>query len=360
MRSAMSWTKKITRGLGYFAYLTFAAAILLEIIFRILPVSDSMRVLPVNDSNPILRFKENRAVSKQIGFDFTHVNVKNINNYGFATDKEFIAQQQTSKKLIAVIGDSYVEALQVDNSDTFHAILDDEIKSINVYPIGMSGSPLSQYLAFARYAERQFNPDVFVFLLISNDFDQSWREIHQSQGFHYFNEEGALVLEEYQPSLLKSLARNSSFLRYLTLDLKLSVQLKRMLNYNENIETPVVKNSNKREQLGMKAIDFFISEIGIIANNKKVIVMLDGDRSAIYTGNRMRDPHKIENHWYERVISQVGMKENLMMLDLHIHFLNNWNDSQKKFNYDYDYHWNEHGHQIAAKALANKLQEVLK
>jgi hypothetical protein len=356
----MSWTKKIIRGLGYFAYLTFAVAILLEIIFRILPVSDSMRVLPVNDSNPILRFKENRTVNKQIGFDFTHVNVKNINNYGFATDKEFIAQQQTSKKLIAVIGDSYVEAVQVDNSDTFHAILDDEIKSINVYPIGISGSPLSQYLAYARYAKRQFNPDVFVFLLISNDFDQSWHEIHQSQGFHYFNKEGSLVLEEYQPSLLKSLARNSAFLRYLHLDLKLSVQLEKMLNYNENIETPVVKNSNKREQLGMKAIDFFISEIGTIANNKKVILMLDGDRSAIYKGNRMRDPRKIENHWYERVISQVGMKENLMMLDLHIHFLNNWNDSQKKFNYDYDYHWNEHGHQIAAKALAHKLQEVLK
>ena len=86
----MSWTKKIIRGLGYFAYLTFAVAILLEIIFRILPVSDSMRVLPVNDSNPILRFKENRTVNKQIGFDFTHVNVKNINNYACLFNIKYI------------------------------------------------------------------------------------------------------------------------------------------------------------------------------------------------------------------------------------------------------------------------------
>ena len=80
-----------------------------------------------------------------------------------------------TKPIIAVIGDSYVEALQVKNKDAFHAILDKGLSSHDVYPIGISGS-LSQYIAFSRYAAEQFSPKLFVFLIIENDFDESFKK----------------------------------------------------------------------------------------------------------------------------------------------------------------------------------------
>ena len=41
--------------------------------------------------------------------------------------------------MISVIGDSYVEALQVQNEDTFHAKLDQRLENFDAYPFGVSG-----------------------------------------------------------------------------------------------------------------------------------------------------------------------------------------------------------------------------
>ena len=56
----------------------------------------------------------------------------------------------------------------------------------------------------------------------------------------------------------------------------------------------------------------------------------------------------------------MGIKKNLHILDLHPIFLKNWKKNKKKFNYEYDGHWNEQGHEIAAKALVNKMRKLQK
>ena len=164
----MNWISKIVRVFTYFIFLFVSVAVMLEVIFRILPTSDSLMLKPVNAENPIIKFMENREVTRQIGFNFTHINTKRINNYGYATDKKFQEKSLQTKPVISVIGDSYVEALQVKNKDTFHAILDKNFESIDVYPIGISGSPLSQYLAFANYASDTFAPKLYIFLTSSS------------------------------------------------------------------------------------------------------------------------------------------------------------------------------------------------
>ena len=46
--------------------------LILEFIFRLLPVSDSLAVNNVNDQNPILHFQPSREVNIQTGFNFSH------------------------------------------------------------------------------------------------------------------------------------------------------------------------------------------------------------------------------------------------------------------------------------------------
>ena len=193
----MSWTKKAIKTFSYLSYLSIVVLLLLEVVFRVLPTSDSFYLQAVTHEEPITRFEENRELTKQIGFDFSHVTSKHINNFGFATDRDFFLSESDSNLIFAVIGDSYVEAMQIKNKDTFHAKLDANLKNVVVYPFGVSGSPLSQYLAFADYAKKNFKPDFFIFLIISNDFDESWYEIKQAPGFHYFNPDGSLKLIEY-------------------------------------------------------------------------------------------------------------------------------------------------------------------
>ena len=74
----MSLIKKIVGVFGYCAFLIISVLVPLELVFRILPTSDSLETKPINAENRILRFEENRDVTKQIGFNFKHVNVKHI------------------------------------------------------------------------------------------------------------------------------------------------------------------------------------------------------------------------------------------------------------------------------------------
>ena len=117
MKKIMSLIKVLFRLGFYFFYLFITVLILLEITFRILPTSDSLMIQAVNENQPIIHFKKNRTINKQIGFNFTHINKKNINNFGYATDREFIVKDLHKKiknKIAAVIGDSFVEAYRLE------------------------------------------------------------------------------------------------------------------------------------------------------------------------------------------------------------------------------------------------------
>ena len=72
----MSLIKTLFRCGIYLSYIFLVVVALLEVVFRILPTSDSLMIQAVNENNPILHFKENRTINKQIGFNFTHVNKK--------------------------------------------------------------------------------------------------------------------------------------------------------------------------------------------------------------------------------------------------------------------------------------------
>ena len=302
-----------------------------------------------------MQMEENRDVTKQIGSNFQHVNVKHINNYGFPSDKDFQKKEQQKKPVIAVIGDSYVEAMQVKNHDTFHAILDKDLVSYDIYPIGMSGSPLSQYIAFSRYAAEQFNPKLYIFLIIENDFHESFEKVTNAPGFHYFNETDQLTLVEYYPSIIKRVARKSAFVRYLHLDLIITTRLKRLLN-KKNISDEIQPSSSLDLLiLGRKAIDKFLDGVKYLTENSKVIILLDGDRRSIYAGMVQRDMKKPANILFEELKTLSKDIPKVNVVDLHSFFQEDWLYNNKKFNYDYDYHWNERGHAVAAQVLLDKI-----
>ncbi|WP_440651112.1 hypothetical protein [Candidatus Pelagibacter sp. HIMB1495] len=339
---------------------------LLEIIFRILPTSDSLMIQAVNENQPIIHFKENRIINKQIGFNFTHVNKKNINNFGYATDKEFFTkdfQKKKKSKIVAAIGDSFVEAVQVRNKDTFHALLDKSYEDIDVYPIGVNGSPLSQYIAFYKYAEKLFDPEIYIFTIVYNDFDQSWYKIKKAPGYHYFTDKDDLQLINYNPSYLKELARKSAFVRYLYLDLQISVQIDRFKKIfkkdKKPTKIPINEDYNKmRKKLGIKAADKFMDHLKTLSETKKVIIVLDGDRGAIYNGKKSREMDSFITLWMERIIYKAKQMNSVHLIDMHPIFLSNWQKNQRKFNWDYDGHWNELGHRIVSEALIEKLKMI--
>ena len=183
--------------------------LLLELVFRALPVTSAPYILPVSSSTPIARFQPNLHYIFSRGWDFAITANKHSNNYGYINQNNYNANG--SSPLMMVIGDSFVEANQVDAGNSAAELLHSRIEPDGrVYSIGLSGAALSQYLAFAEYSKITFHPKSIVFIIIGNDFDESLLKYGVQHRFHQFNKnDGDLTLErnDYHLSNTKKFLR---------------------------------------------------------------------------------------------------------------------------------------------------------
>ena len=79
-----------------------------------LPVAQTFKKNIVTKNNQILKYEPNTSIKYSLGKDFYKVVKKTSNNYGFVSDIDY---KKNSKPLSVIIGDSYVEALQVSNQN---------------------------------------------------------------------------------------------------------------------------------------------------------------------------------------------------------------------------------------------------
>lgn len=92
---------------------------------------------------------------------------------------------------IMIIGDSYIEALQVEYEDTvmyqLQMLLDNTITidghRFEVVGIGSSGWGTAQYYLYYHHAGYQFEPDIVVVLGISNDVTDNYLEVFKTDVF---------------------------------------------------------------------------------------------------------------------------------------------------------------------------------
>lgn len=97
--------------------------------------------------------------------------VYHINHHGWNSVQEYQRNRTPGVRRVVVIGDSVVEALQVDADEGFVALTQDALPDMEIYRFGMSGAPLSQYPHMARYVQDEFVPDLTVVLLVANDYE---------------------------------------------------------------------------------------------------------------------------------------------------------------------------------------------
>ena len=85
--------------------------------------------------------------------------VNDIGQFSSVDFRNFVNHIPKNHYPILSIGDSYVEALQVDNNDAFHGILNSyttvDGKKVISTSIGKSGDPFSQYLLNLQYANQR-------------------------------------------------------------------------------------------------------------------------------------------------------------------------------------------------------------
>lgn len=116
-----------------------------------------------------------------------------INHHGWR-DREHDLAKPPGMVRIVVIGDSYVEALQVPQDSAFTALLERDLGSrgrrCEVVALGRSGMGTTEEYLTYRHWGAQYDPDVVAVLFVMNDFTDNTKGLDPSYIRPYFVERG--------------------------------------------------------------------------------------------------------------------------------------------------------------------------
>ncbi|MFO7810659.1 MAG: hypothetical protein R6V47_04745, partial [Candidatus Delongbacteria bacterium] len=262
--------------------------IILELFFRFVITASNPPQSYFDDKDNILRFDTEQKTGYTTIGRFAEIKTAwRINNAGWNFANDY--QNHGEEKLVAVIGDSYIEAFQVDVNKNYPHIMDQESgDKYRVYAFGKSGAPLSQDLHISRYVKKYYNPDVFIINLVHNDFDESVRDIKaKSSYFMQLSIDMDDLVSEIEPRTDKSLAQyspikrymfKSAIFRYLYINLEVSSIMKNLTSRgNKNIDAniDVEQVEDNRDKI-YTAVDYIISTLRKENPDKRIIYVLDG------------------------------------------------------------------------------------
>ncbi|RED48652.1 hypothetical protein [Aestuariispira insulae] len=342
-------------------------AILLELVLRMMPVNEGLSFAPVNQQSPVFHANGYQTISYSLGWDMFNAREIHINQAGFRNDQEY--SNDTSTPTIGIIGDSYVEAVQVDYQDTFYGRLSEEFSDrLNVYSFGFSGAPLSQYLIWAKHAREEYGVDYLNFVIIANDFGESLAKYKKGPEFHHFSpcetEAPCLRRVDYAPGQVNFLARHSALVRYLINNMRIFsvpalarqkwsewTQDQEQVDYVANVSATV---SQERVTDSYRAIDAFLDAL-------PEMTQLPPNRiSMIMDGRDCSDDGAVFNASYFNLMriymAQEAQKRGYTVLDLRPAFRKDYDLHGSTFEALRDGHWNERGHQLVARTLSDFLK----
>ena len=284
-----------------------------------------------------------------------------VNNHGWLSPVDYFEKKKMPR--IAVIGDSYIEALSVNIDESYMAILRGEIgNDFEIYSFGVSGAPLSQYLHMSRYAGKLFDPDILIFNVVHNDFAESLYA-HNPRGVHWLRllvEDGGIqevpprpnkTFSQYDP--IKKLLRNSALVRYFVLNLRVKESLANLFaketTYSANIDIRDLDENAKEIELAM---DFIFERIKGEHVNRRIIFVMDADRESVYQNVHPEKGITFLHTLMEKLCLKFGFE----FLDLSVPMREEYRQTMKKYNSEIDGHWDAYGHEFVSRQILGLLR----
>ena len=342
---------------------TLATLAGLEVLFRILPAYGGVRRTTVDDRNPISRFDPDREFTWSRDWNFSIVNTVRVNNAGFISDVDYEAD--APGPLLAVIGDSYVEAAMVPFRRTCAGRLATMLEPAGrAYAFGMSGAPLSQYLAWARHARDAYRPDGLLVIVIDNDYDESLIEYGGREGYHHFvrQGDGRLALERVDlvPTLGFRLARHSALVRYLVQNLRVVDSFARIRARIAGTDPPGLFHLQApasaqpaRVAASQRAVDAFLDLLPGYAGlePERIVLAVDGMRPQLYDDETLDAADGAFADVMRRYLLAHARRKGYETLDLQPRFVTRYRTHRRRFEWPQDNHWNALGHEVCFDAV---------
>lgn len=324
-----------------------------------------------------------------------HVNAAGFNDF------EFVRHKEPGVFRIAILGDSYVEALHVSREAAFHNRLEKMLNEafrgsprFEVYAFGMSGNgTLSNYLYLTKYA-LQYKPDLVInAFLVGNDFRNDSAALSVASGltlptvFPVWNDTGRLdmaAIETYtrhkiaNPVVVgvKKIASRSALVMWLYP--KYYAAKARITNLVHGVTPPVIDSGGAAhelivdDQVFLKEYppvwrDAWITEEKLLLLMKQaaedagghfmLISLTEGFRvhpslmrSKGFTADALT---YIDFEKPERLLKEIAARRGISYLPLMPFFKDH---ADRLTIFSCDGHWNDYGHALAAEALFDFLK----
>lgn len=154
-------------------------------------------------------------------------------------------------------------------------------------------------------------------------------------------------IEDYTSNKMRKLIKRSAFIRYLFYNLKinnLKPRKKKEETFNANIEVNTLLSNIDKVKL---ATNYLVEKFKSENQNKRIIFLIDGPREDIY--NETLDKSSVL--FIENILREICSKNKVEFYSLTREFENTYQKNKKKFNADYDFHWNSYGHKVVGNFL---------
>ncbi|HET7362987.1 MAG TPA: hypothetical protein VFJ70_05355 [Burkholderiales bacterium] len=348
--------QRVVKAIALYALLILVVPLaLLEGAFRLLPVSSPPPIEPVTPEQPIAHFPPRADYVYSAGWNFAIRSHKHTNNYGFNNIADYHPDERSP--LLMVIGDSFVEAHEVDAGKSAAELLAAGLgRGGRVYSIGLSGAALSQYLATAGYACATFRPQALAFIIIGNDFDESLLKYSDEPQLHHFDANGRLVLAGYELPLAKKVLRHSAFVRYVMLNLMSGArlnQIRHLLRGAPALASAHAASDAERLRDSQQAVDLFLEQLPARCNlsPSSVLFVLDAVRPEIYAAQTMSAAQNGYQGRMRSYIAAEARRRGYEVLDMQPVFVARHARDGSRFEFPTDKHWNALGHEVVAQEM---------
>jgi hypothetical protein len=231
-----------------------------------------------------------------------------------------------------------------------------------------------------RHVAERYAPDIYVIAIVSGDLEESLTSRSQFGGsllglrqnapgvFLTFRQNSEGEFEEvppvpYEPSRLRRfLFTKFALPRYLYGNLRIIVAVRNVFSPNPgkpaqgqeaggpDDASPAKSPSSVSRLIRNLAMRIFREYRSIARqNDSRLLLMMDADRMAIYRG---LEPASMAAR-YERIASGVSAELGISHINLAAAFAADFVKHGKPFNSEVDYHWNEHGHRVVGRVVAD-------
>lgn len=392
--------KKFLVNLLLFFLSLIVGFIIIEIGFRL--------ILPARNLQPnkgLARADERGYTILQPNFDGQmtaketgeQVHIK-TNAEGF-TGNDYNLEKPAGTIRIALLGDSFLEAMQIDWEKTFAHLLEKKLNensttTFEVMNFGIGGQGTTEELSRYHYYVKKYQPDYVTLFFFPNDFENNQ---------YYLNDRKKFIEGGGWESIKQSEAnfkQDRTDLKYKILKTFRSVQyLDKLVRQNANLEkiaveiglhdvgimgapedgihpgflifqNPLPESHKFVYDFTTELIKFFVEQVEKNGSNFLVIYLPQAEQvdEEMWQGVQKDTPGLANYQWDldqpNHFIGQLASNTQLIFLDLTPAFRQFYQENENKHLYDfrgryYDGHFNENGHRFVADLLVKYFIELL-